>query len=255
MNLSTRDRTPLNEAQDLIYAAWEARSPKRAIELARKALAISRDCADAYVILAEQASPSIDEALEMYRDGVRAGERALGRKFFKENAGHFWGILESRPYMRARFALAELLWLLRRRYEAVEHFQDMLRLNPDDNQGIRDILLPRLLELGRNEEAERLLTEYSEDAGAVWAYSRALLGFRKSGDSPDANASLAEALATNPHVPDYLLTRKYIPDDLPDIYGFGDDDEAILYADESLGLWTYTPGALEWLAVKVAKIQ
>jgi hypothetical protein len=30
---------------------------------------------------------------------VAAGERSLGPKAFEEDAGHFWGILETRPYM------------------------------------------------------------------------------------------------------------------------------------------------------------
>ena len=38
---------------------------------------------------------------------------------FEEHAGHFWGILETRDYMRARFALVEAL-LKVKTYAAVE---------------------------------------------------------------------------------------------------------------------------------------
>jgi tetratricopeptide repeat protein len=41
------------------------------------------------------------------------------------------------PYMRARLGLAHSLWTAGRRDEAVQHLQDMLRLNPGDNQGVR----------------------------------------------------------------------------------------------------------------------
>jgi len=52
------EKTPLNEAQDLIYDAWEVNDSKRRVALARKALEISPDCADAFVLLAEEtASP------------------------------------------------------------------------------------------------------------------------------------------------------------------------------------------------------
>jgi hypothetical protein len=37
----------LDEAQDLVYQSWEAPSRKRAVELARRALELSADCADA----------------------------------------------------------------------------------------------------------------------------------------------------------------------------------------------------------------
>src|SRR5690606_3453119 len=45
--------TPLQQAQELIYEAWNATGRKR-IALAKKALKISPDCADAYVLLAEE---------------------------------------------------------------------------------------------------------------------------------------------------------------------------------------------------------
>src|SRR5262249_9767513 len=47
---STAD-TPLERAQDLMYDAFDARGRRR-IQLARKALELSADCADAYVLLA-----------------------------------------------------------------------------------------------------------------------------------------------------------------------------------------------------------
>lgn len=46
-----RELTPLERAQDKMYKAWEARSRKSRVRLAREALALSPDCADAYVLL------------------------------------------------------------------------------------------------------------------------------------------------------------------------------------------------------------
>ena len=48
-------RDLLDQAQDLIYDAWELADPIKRSRLARKALKISPDCADAYVLLAEAA--------------------------------------------------------------------------------------------------------------------------------------------------------------------------------------------------------
>jgi hypothetical protein len=73
--------------------------------LARKALALWPDRADAYVLLA-QAALSVEEARELLERVVAAGERAAGRCVFVEDAGEFWLIFETRPYMRARAALA-----------------------------------------------------------------------------------------------------------------------------------------------------
>jgi pentatricopeptide repeat protein len=111
--------------------------------------------------------------------------------------------------------------------------------------------MPCLIELGRTEDAEKLFEQYREDGMAVWRYSRALLDFRKHGDSPLADESLQAALNENKHVPAYLLGRKKMPHQLPGHYSFGDDNEAVLYVDGNKPAWETTPGALEWLAGKV----
>jgi tetratricopeptide (TPR) repeat protein len=250
VGLGGRQSNAVAEAQQLIYDAWEAPTRQRAVALAKKALSISPDCADAYNLLAEQTAKSVEEAIDLYTKGVEAGERAIGKQAFVEDVGHFWGLLETRPYMRARAGLAESLWAIGRQEEAVAHFQDLLRLNPNDNQGVRDLLMPRLIELGRDKDAEKLFRQF-DDGMATWMYSRALLDFRKLGDSRKAEASLKAALAENKFVPPYLLGRKKMPRNLPDHYGFGDDAEAVLYAYGNKAAWQSTPGALEWLAAKL----
>ena len=59
---------------------------------------------------------------------------ALGPRGFKRCAGHFWGFLETRPYMRARAGLAGTLLKLGDVDGALSHYRDMLKLNPNDNQ-------------------------------------------------------------------------------------------------------------------------
>jgi tetratricopeptide (TPR) repeat protein len=145
---STAKTTALQQAQELIYDAFDVSGKKR-VALARQALELCSDCTDAYVLLAQEAARSLDEAKDLYEQGVKAGERALGPNMFKNEAGFFWGILETRPYMRARAGLAECLWMLGNRQEAIEHYQDMLRLNPNDNQGIRYIFANCLLYEGQ----------------------------------------------------------------------------------------------------------
>jgi tetratricopeptide (TPR) repeat protein len=250
VGLGGRQSNAVIEAQQLMYDAWEAPTRQRAVALAKKALSISPDCADAYSFLAEQTAKSVEEAIDLYAKGVEAGERAIGKQAFAEDVGHFWGLLETRPYMRARAGLAECLWAIGRQEEAVAHFQDLLRLNPNDNQGVRDLLMPRLIELGRDKDAEKLFRQF-DDGMATWMYSRALLDFRKLVASPKAGASLKAALTENKFVPSYLLGRKKMPRNLPDHFGFGDDAEAVIYAYGNKAAWQSTAGALEWLAGKL----
>ena len=239
----------LERAQELMYQAFEEPNPGKRIALAHEALSISPNCADAYVLLAEEEADTIQRALEYYQQGVAAGERALGREFFAENAGDFWAILETRPYMRARAGLADVLWRLKRQDEALEHYREMLRLNPNDNQGIRYLLLVLLLEMEREGEAMALLKQYADEWSAVWLYTRALLEFRKQDASLQANKALADALKENPHVPAYLTGKKRMPNTRPPLIGMGDENEAIAYASDHLNHWRRTPGAIEWLSM------
>ncbi len=237
--------TPLDRAQDVMYEAFGERDPAVRVKLANRALEISPDCADAYVLLAEHAQ-SRKDALESFEKGVVAGQRALGPEFFQEHAGHFWGILATRPYMRAREGLGCELWSMGRAEEAVEHLQEMLRLNPNDNQGVRYTLASFLLTLNRDEEAARLLDQY-DDAMATWVYSKALLAFRKQGDTPEARQLLMMAHKRNAFVPGFLLYEEPIPHERPDHYGLGDRNEALCYVQGGLTAWRSTPGAITWV--------
>src|SRR6185437_10219062 len=180
--------TPLSQAQKLVDEAYSAPDGAAQVALARRALEISPDCTDAYVLLAENAG-SRKEALELFRKGVEVGTRVLGPATFEQAAGSFWGLLETRPFMRAKLGLADTLWTLGRRPEAVEQLEELLRLNPNDNQGVRYSLAAWLLNLDRDDDLERLLDRFDEDS-AAWAYTRALLAFRREGDSPEARKLL-----------------------------------------------------------------
>jgi tetratricopeptide (TPR) repeat protein len=243
---SVAPQTPLEQAQALIYQALETSGPQR-LKLARRALTISPDCADAYVLLAERTSDP-QEARQLYEQGVQAGQRALGPDVFTEEVGHFWGILETRPYMRAREGLAEVLWHLGERPAAIAHLQDMLRLNPGDNQGVRYTLATWLLEVGNDAELDQLLDQYPDDISATWPYTRALARFRRSGAGRQADAALKKAVQANPFVPLYLLGARRLPKQLPAYVGIGDEDEAVAFVANAGLAWLNTPGATDWLA-------
>ncbi|HEY1391071.1 MAG TPA: hypothetical protein VGF38_21220 [Ktedonobacterales bacterium] len=241
----TEPSTALEEAQEVIYQALQAPAARRTA-LARQALTISADCADAYVLLAEAATDP-QEARHLYEQGVAAGERALGEETFREESGHFWGLVETRPYMRAREGLAHVLWHLEERAGAIEHAEALLHLNPGDNQGIRYVLASWLLAVRDEEALEQLLGQYPDEWSAHWGYTQALLAFRRHGAGRRADAALKRALQINPYVPLYLLGITAFPRELPAAYGMGDEREAMLYVAEAAEPWVETPGAAEWI--------
>ncbi len=239
-----RALTPLEQAQDLAYAAMEETGRLR-IKLAREAIAISPDCADAWVVLGDAAT-NPDVKLAHYRSAIDAGARAIGDKF-DALVGEFWGHLQTRPYMRARLALAQMLLDLGRVEETEAHYRELLRLNRGDNQGVRYLLLPLLLEEGQDEEAGALIDQFGGDIQAVWLYARALWLFRREGNTDPARAALAEAMHANPHVAEYLLDMESMPFSRPPYFALGSEEEAVVAAETLLPAFSDTPGAEAWL--------
>lgn len=242
--------TPLDEAEDLAGEAMAAEGRRR-IQLARRALAISRDAADAWCVLAERAR-DLDRAIALYREAVAAGERALGPKTFAREAGHFWGLIETRPYMRARLGLAECLDVSGATDEAIGHYRELLRLNPDDNQAVHQPLFECLLEAGRDEEAQALIDQFKDDERPEWLFAAALVAFRREGDSTGARARLDVALRSNRHVAAFLTGEREIGH-VPMTYRPGSVDEAVICADWLIALWGATPGAVDWLEARAPR--
>jgi len=244
--LTAPPASKLEEAQDLIYAAMDYQDFRVRESLARKALRLSPDCADAWNLLAEEATETEEQALEFYRKGIEAGARALG-PVLKEDRGHLWGNVKARPYMRARRGEAAILEELGRREEAERAYYELLELNKNDNQGVRYVLLAFHAEKLEFSKMNALINDgrYPDDCAAEWVYSKALAAYALG--KPDSSLFLRDALAVNPHVPDYLLTGKKPPLQDPDSVTVGGRDEAYMCAQVFRKAWENTPGALPWL--------
>ncbi len=240
-------RNPREEAQYLIYDACDEPSREKRVEMARRALNIDPDCADAYALLASEKEATLAERKALYEKGLSAAEQTIGPEALRENMGHFWGSLETRPYMRNRLGLAECLWFLGARDEAIGHLREMLRLNPGDNQGVRYPLLSHLLELGRDRDARDLIDRFDRDIAAPWLYGKALLKFMREGSNDKTDARLGRAIEYNPFVPPFVLGMVRMAKRLEPDSRIGDVYEAEEYASYSLKAWRRVPGALEWM--------
>jgi tetratricopeptide (TPR) repeat protein len=238
----------LEQAQELVYQAWGATAQQRRA-LAQAAIEICRDCADAYTLLGDT-TDDIDRACSYYRQGVEAGERVLGLDAFVRYRGRFWQVDETRPYMRAKLSLADCLCGQGRYEEAARHFEELLQLNPNDDQGVRYWYSLCLFAMEDDEALQHLLDRFSWDMTAPWTYARALFLYRTRGPER-ARGALRQALASNRHVPDFLLAIEDLPTELPDagdqIVGIGSKEEAAAVAEALYEAWDDTPGALAWL--------
>jgi tetratricopeptide (TPR) repeat protein len=235
------------KAQQIMYDAWDTSASRTKIAMAKKALAMSPLCADALVLLA-YAADTVEVAQDYFARGVDAGEMALGPEKFREYEGSFWGFLETRPYMRAKAGLAGTYFRMGDLVQAIGHYRDILRLNPDDNQGVRYTLLGCYLREDDSAAAGELLEDFADEGSAFWLYTRLLMAFRSGGlTERQVKALVKDALSANQHVPDILAGMKPAVPPHPAYLSMGGPDEATYYVEEFGRVWHRTPGAVAWL--------
>ena len=178
---------------------------------------------------------------------LERGAAMIARSWPKTKTGTLpWVLVENRPALR-------LLWqYIERLREAssdrTERFERLyLRLNPNDNHGIRAPMINRLLADGRDADALALAERYPGDMHAELAYGRVLALYRL-GRRDEAATALGEARRYLPLVPDYLLRKRVA---IPEIDEFrtqiGGPDQAWLYRQDMRELWLATDGMRRWL--------
>ncbi|WP_336765251.1 SEC-C metal-binding domain-containing protein [Paenibacillus sp. USHLN196] len=239
--------TSKDKAQALLDKAREASSSKRRVQLAETALEMYPDSSDAYLILAEE-SDNENDARSYLKEGIAAGKRELGELFFEENKGDFWGLHETRPYIRICKSYADSCWFGGDAKEAAQTLEHILELNKEDNTGARYLLGAVYLYSNQLDQAEQLLEEYGRgDAATAFAYDKIILEYKKNGITSQLNMLYRAARDVNKHVPDYLLGLKRLPHNLPDFVGMGDSNEAIEYVIMHSRLWASAPDLLKWM--------
>jgi tetratricopeptide (TPR) repeat protein len=231
-------------AQDLVSEAEEL-PPGKAKQKARQALKIDPNCIEAFELLGNL-EHDVQAALPFYLKGINIGKRVFGGKYLEENKGHFWGIYETRPFMRCFGHYADCLYTLGKKQECVDILEEMIALNPNDNQGVRDQLLLYLIELDRPDKFKKYARQFKDDDCAFSLFNRALFSFKTDGENTKSNRLLVKALKQNKFVAARLLSA--CPSDgLTEMYGYGDDNEARYYAFFAHSIWRKIPSALNWL--------
>ena len=243
------------DAQGLVYDAWEAADADEAFNLLSQAVELDPTNVDAWLGLMDFEPMEDEERIEMLRKLVAMGEKNLGTKVFKKDKGHFWGLLETRPYMRAKSQLALHLMELGRFEESIAAHDDMLELNPNDNQGVRYGLMACYLAVSRLDGTRRLFKQYDErNYSAVWDWAYVLERFL-SGDLAGAENALKAARKQNPHAQAYFLERRKLPKSMPGSYSRGSRAEAIIAWDILRHAWKKHPDAHAWLRAQKGLIK
>ncbi len=246
--------TKLDDAYDLLKQAQNAPSQKRAVELAKQAYEMCPDCFDAILILFEL-EKNCFKKWELLNKGLEAEKNRLKEKgYFENDIGSFYGIFETRPYIRGLHTKAYELILEGKLTQAKEVCKEVLRLNTNDNMGVRYLLMSIYAMLEDEKNMLKLYKKYPEE-GLEMLFPLFSL-YYKLGDDEKAQEYLNRINQKNPHfIKLFKGTIKPSEDDIEGYYRIGDASEVIMYFTNYFYLLDSTPSAEEYILKNSKKVK
>ena len=180
--------------------------------------------------------------------GITLANKIFDAEYENEHKGHYWGLIETRPFIRMLITQMDFLTEAGKRKEAIEIGERIIYLNENDNNGIRDELQMLCLIEKRYDDYIALTEKYPNDFSCGFYYNYALYLYLIEGAGhPDTKQAMIEAIEFNPFVLDFL-TKKKVTSNAP-IHRYNPKDEAgaTLYYNDSKKLWLSAFGVQKWL--------
>lgn len=244
--LDEEDMDELGDEADQVFEdgmeRWWAGDRRGACRLYRRALTHDPQHADAHnhlgIDLYERGR--LEEAERHFRAAIEGGRRRVRR----EGALIAWGRLENRPYLRGLANLALALSRRGRWGEVVELWEQLLRLNPDDNQGVRFLLGGGYHRLGRLADAIRACEAGLDDPGTCFDLALAL---HERGEPHRVGMPLLLGFAGNRYLAPLLLGERWRR--LQGFHGTSqaEPEWARDYVDRQGDLWRRVAGSADML--------
>lgn len=220
------ENMPMAQAYEWLERAENAKTEKTQIKYAKKALEICPECIDASLFLAVlKKNPfemirNVEEAVEQER------KRLEKEKYFtKDYIGVFYGVFETRGYMRGMDMLLRMYADKGMTTKAIEVAKEILKLNENDNMGARFILMSLYALREEEKELKALYKKYSYDC--VESLVPFLVLYYKLGEYAKAQEYLAKINKCNKHF------KGYFKDEIPEsecmdgYYKIGDISEVL----------------------------
>ena len=243
------ENTPLDDAYELLGKAENAKTEKEAIKLAKEAYKMCPECFDAILFQAGLEPNSIKRA-KLLEEGLEIERKRLEKEnyFTKDNIGDFYGIFETRPYLRGlHFKVNELL--MGGKYKLAKDLcKEILRLNNNDNMGIRYILMAIYALLEDEKEMLSLYKKYPEE-DLEMLFPLFVLYYKAENDKK-AIEYLNRINKINPNFIKFfngtIKENKKIPEGY---YSIGDASEVLMYFDEYSFLIITLPNICDFVLV------
>lgn len=233
---------------------WWAGNRRGAVKLFRRALALDPRHADAHnhLGIVSLEARKLKAAEQHFRAAIDGGQRHLER----DGAKVEWGFIENRPYLRGLANLALVLAEQKKWAEALAIHKQILKLNPQDNQGVRYLIGTECLRVGDNISAiDAFESCLQEEVGC--AFGLALAKLRAQGPRAEIGEALLTGFAANRYVARMLLGETWERLDAYHGTSMAEPEWAHDVIAAQADLWHAVPGGAEllrfwWAAPPVA---
>ena len=204
-------------ADDYLELADETDSRKERLEYLNKALALEPDNLDAMRMKATLTTKHFHEFLEELSKLLKKGTRQMEKEgFFADDCrGNFWGIVETRPYMRLRHAYMRTLMECRMLRRAAEECEEMLALCEDDNLGVRYDLMHLYAMLEEEKPARAVMEKFHSEKETQMLLPFSILHF-KLGHMDEALSALKRLSRVNKDTKKFL--KAMMSEDIENVF-------------------------------------
>lgn len=209
----------------------------------KRALKVDPRHGDAHnhIGIADMDKGRLDDAERHFRAAIDGSARTI-----EPHGGLLeWANLDNRSYLRAHGNLALVLRKRGKWADAMEIHEQMLRWNPNDNQGVRFLLGEEYHRLGNHKKALAAYKKCEDDVSTLFGMGMLLL---ELGRVEEGDRALLKGIAENRYLVPMLLGDKWARLDAWHGSSLAEPEHAADVADLTGDLWRISDDGLDHLA-------
>ena len=240
-------------ADDFLELVEEAPTKAKAEKYIKKALELEPDNMDAISASLDMIEDSTWEYYQKLSEAVKNGTRYMEKEGLmdEDSIGEFWGILETRPYMRLLNRYADFMAEAGMMTLAARQYEEMIRLSENDNLGVRYSLMHVYAYLEQEEPALELHKKYDGYEETQMLLPLSVLYFKR-GDFDKAEDYLKRLCTANKDTKKFFraIKKDKLDHYVEEISGYGYQpftiQELIVELMENSFLFRMVPLYMEW---------
>ena len=199
----------------------------------------------AYEIYRDKAlsAKNCHEAIELMKKSLNESKKLISDETLEKNMGNLWALKDARPYMQCKKDLGKFYRRSNQIDLAIKEYEDLLKLDLDDNLNIKYEIVPVYFSEKRFEDIYYITEKYSAEESLFMLYLKALYYFSQ-GDDINSKRTIKKALEANLYVAQYMLNIK-VDMGLSNISNV--EFIGMKFAEQRIRSWGQSGLAMHWL--------